>query len=455
MYVRDTIAAISTPAGEGGIGMIRVSGPDAERIATRLFRKKGGGFQSHLFYYGAIVDPESGGCIDEAMVVLMRAPRSYTREDVLEIHSHGGTLVVQKVLQLVLRDGARLAQPGEFTRRAFLNGRIDLAQAEAVIDIIRSKTDLALEVAQSQREGSLSRRIGEIKGGLVQLLALLEAHIDFPEEDIEPASRDEIALKVAEFSREIGGMIATYAEGRILREGIAVLIAGRPNVGKSSLLNSLLREKRAIVTSIPGTTRDIIEEVVNIRGIPLRLIDTAGIRETEDLIEQEGVRLTMEQIPRADLILFMVDASHPLSSEDIAIYDAIRDKRHVVVLNKSDLLEQPVASFPLDEITCSISALTGEGLGSLKDLIADLFLHGKLGDRRAQLFISNSRHRDALERANVSLQRFSENYSLAGGQLELLAADLREVVQALGEITGETTTDDLLDLIFSQFCIGK
>ncbi|MBI1919991.1 MAG: tRNA uridine-5-carboxymethylaminomethyl(34) synthesis GTPase MnmE [Geobacter sp.] len=455
MYLRDTIAAISTPAGEGGIGIVRVSGPDAERIAARIFRKKEGGFQSHLFYYGAIVEPETGFCLDEAMAVLMHAPRSYTREDVLELHSHGGTLVVQNVLQLALREGARLAEPGEFTRRAFLNGRIDLAQAEAVIDIIRSKTDLALEVAQSQREGSLSHRIGEMKGGLVQLLALLEAHIDFPEEDIEPASRDEISARVAGFTLEIGEMLATYGEGRILREGIAVLIAGRPNVGKSSLLNSLLREKRAIVTSIPGTTRDIIEEVVNIRGIPLRLMDTAGIRETEDLIEQEGVRLTREQIPRADLILFIVDASLPLSDEDLAIYEVIRAKPHVVLLNKSDLLEQPVASFPRDAVTCSISALTGEGLDALKDQIADMFLHGRIDDARSQVLINNSRHRDALERASIPLQRFSENYTLLGGLLELLAADLREAVNALGEITGETSTDDLLDLIFSQFCIGK
>ena len=317
MYVQDTIAAISTPCGEGGIGVIRVSGPEAGRIAADIFRKKrNGGLVSHRFYYGSIIDPAGGASLDEAMVVLMQGPRSYTREDVLEIQCHGGYLIVQRILALVLRQGARLAEPGEFTKRAFLNGRIDLVQAEAVIDVIRSKTDAALALAQHQREGLLSRRIAAVREHLVHALALIEAHIDFPEEEVGALTTAEIVRLSGLAATEIESLLGGFSEGKVLREGVSVLIAGKPNVGKSSLLNTLLREKRAIVTSVPGTTRDIIEEVVNIGGLPVRMLDTAGVRQTDDLVEQEGVQLTLERIPQADLVLFMVDVSRPFDDED-------------------------------------------------------------------------------------------------------------------------------------------
>ncbi|HMN03778.1 MAG TPA: tRNA uridine-5-carboxymethylaminomethyl(34) synthesis GTPase MnmE, partial [Geobacter anodireducens] len=338
MYVEDTIAAISTAAGEGGVGIVRVSGPDAPSIARRVFRRgSNGDFESHRFYYGTIVDFDTGQVVDEAMAVLMVRPRSYTREDVLEIQCHGGYLVTRRVLELVLAAGARLAEPGEFTRRAFLNGRIDLVQAEAVIDVIRAKTDAALALAQRQRQGWLSQRLDMVMTELRQALALVEAFIDFPEDDIDPAAQDALTVHARKAAETVAELIAGFDEGRVLREGVAVLIAGKPNVGKSSLLNTLLQEKRAIVTSVPGTTRDIIEEVVNIRGLPLRMIDTAGIRETEDIVEKEGVRLTLEKIPEADLVLLVIDGSRPLDDDDWMILAALTGKRIILVENKCDL----------------------------------------------------------------------------------------------------------------------
>ena len=456
MYVKDTIAAISTPVGEGGIGIIRVSGDAAPQVATQLFRGiTDGGLQSHRFYYGELVDPGTGNFIDEVMLVLMRAPRSYTREDVLEIHCHGGSLVVQKVLDLVLMQGARLADPGEFTRRAFLNGRIDLVQAEAVIEVIRSKTEASLALAQHQRQGLLSQRIGVIKDEVVHALALLEAYMDFPEEDIPPADYDEIARRAGRAASGIEELLAGFREGRVLREGVAVLLAGKPNVGKSSLLNTLLREKRAIVTAIPGTTRDIIEEVINIRGLPVRLLDTAGIREALDLVEQEGVRLTLEKIPQADLVLFMVDSSRPFDSEDHLLFDNLVGRRFILVKNKVDLpafidLPDPLRGVPMVEI----STHTGEGIDLLRQVIHDSFLRDGVVDSREYVAISQARQRDVLAKGRDALESFRQN--LAVGQTpELLAIDLRDVLRAVGEVTGETTPDDILELIFQRFCIGK
>lgn len=456
MYVKDTIAAISTPVGEGGIGIIRVSGDAAPQVATQLFRgTTDGGLQSHRFYYGELVEPGKGNVIDEVMLVLMRAPRSYTREDVLEIHCHGGSLVVQKVLDLVLMQGARLAEPGEFTRRAFLNGRIDLIQAEAVIEVIRSKTETALALAQHQREGLLSQRICVIKDEVVHALALLEAYIDFPEDDIPPADYDEIARRAERAASGIGELLAGFREGRVLREGVAVLLAGKPNVGKSSLLNTLLREKRAIVTAIPGTTRDIIEEVINIRGLPVRLLDTAGIREAVDLVEQEGVRLTLEKIPQADMVLFMVDSSRPFDSEDQLLFDNLVDRRFILVKNKSDLpasidLPPSLRGVP----TVEISTHTGEGIDLLRQMVHDTFLRDGAVDSREYVAISQARQRDVLARGRDALESFRQNLA-AGQTAELLAIDLRDVLRAVGEVTGETTPDDILDLIFQRFCIGK
>lgn len=456
MYVQDTIAAISTPLGEGGIGVIRVSGPEAERIAATIFiRKRNGGLASHRFYYGSVIDPASGDVLDEALLVYMRAPHSYTREDVLEIQCHGGYLVVQRLLAVVLGEGARLAEPGEFTKRAFLNGRIDLVQAEAVIDVIRSKTDAALALAQHQREGILSQRIAAVRERLLHALALVEAHIDFPEEEVGSLAIAEIGRLTREGRGEIAALLAEFGEGKVLREGVSVLIAGKPNVGKSSLLNTLLREKRAIVTSVPGTTRDIIEEVVNIGGLPVRMLDTAGVRKTEDVVEQEGVRLTLERIPLADLVLFMVDGARPFDDEDRMILDALGASQTILVVNKSDL--PAVIDLP-DSLagreTVAISTLTGEGIERLREAIRDTFLHGRAVDGREFVALSHARHRDALVRAEGLLARFLGSLD-SGTDLELLACELRDVLDAVGEVTGETTPDEVLDLIFSRFCIGK
>lgn len=456
MYHKDTIAAISTPLGEGGIGIVRVSGPAAEEIARSFFsRKPSGGFQSHRFYYGEILDPDSGDCVDETMLVLMRAPRSYTCEDVLEIQCHGGYLIVQKVLQLVLRAGARLAEPGEFTKRAFLNGRIDLLQAEAVIEVIRGKTEAALALAQHQREGLLSKRIAAVKEGIVTSLAFIEAYLDFPEEDIDLPGVHQIKAATQTSLQLIEELLSGFQQGKVIREGVSVLIVGKPNVGKSSLLNTLLKEKRAIVTSIPGTTRDIIEEVVNIKGLPVTLLDTAGIRDTGDEIEQEGMKLTMEKIPLADLILFVVDASKSFDNEDMLIMDAVLKRPFLVVANKKDLptvlqLPEQIGSAPV----VAISARDGAGIEDLRTAIFERFVHGQALDGRDFTALSQARHRDALDRSKKSLLSFLKNFAIEI-PFEIAAIDLRDALHALDEVTGETTTDDILDQIFTRFCIGK
>ena len=455
MYVRDTIAAISTPVGEGGIGIVRISGPASLPIARSIFTaKSNGGLKSHRFSYGDVVHPDTGDLVDEAMLVFMKGPNSYTREDVVEVQCHGGTLVVSRILSLVLAEGARLAEPGEFTKRAFLNGRIDLVQAEAVMDVISSRTDASLALAQHQREGLLSKRISVVKDGILYALAYVEALIDFPEDDVDVAVETDVLGRVAPALAELDTLIEGFDEGRVLRDGVSVVIAGKPNVGKSSLLNTLLKEKRAIVTSVPGTTRDLIEEVVNINGLPVKLLDTAGIRESEDQVEQEGVRLSLDRIPKADLVLFVVDGSTPFGEEDAVILDAIGTKSCIVVRNKSDL---PVLA--LLPATCSaplvgISTLNGTGVAELRDAISNAFMHGVAIDGREFVAVSKARHRDALLKARLSLQSFVANLH-AGVNMELLPVDLREALDAVGEVTGETTADDVLDRIFSSFCIGK
>jgi tRNA modification GTPase len=456
MYIRDTIAAISTPPGNGGIGIVRVSGAQAAAISDTIFRPaKSGGLQSHRFYFGAICDPNTGETIDEAMVVLMRAPRSYTREDVLELHCHGGMLVVERVLALTLASGARLADPGEFTRRAFLNGRIDLVQAEAVMDIIGSQTEAALRLAQRQREGVLSHRIDEARRFLLHALALVEAYIDFPEDDLGEADNAAVASAVNGARRIIAELLSGFDDGRILREGISVLIIGKPNAGKSSLLNRLLNENRAIVTHIPGTTRDIIEETINLGGLPVRLLDTAGIRLTSDMIEQAGITRAMDKIPLADLVLFVLDASRPFDNEDRFIWDALSASTVITVLNKSDL---PNSIALPDEMAANrlvpISAFSGEGVETLKMEVRRTFLHETTLDSREFVAISRARHRDALVSADVIMDGVMAALQ-SDFELELLAVDLRDALAAIGSVTGQTTTDDVLDLIFSSFCIGK
>ncbi len=456
MYLHDTIAAISTPLGEGGIGIIRISGERAEQIGLAIFsRKPRGGFKSHRFYYGTISDPADCRVLDEAMVVLMRAPRSYTCEDVLEVQCHGGYLLIQQLLTLVLRQGARLAAPGEFTRRAFLNGRIDLVQAEAVIDVIRGKTDAALALAQQQRAGILSERIDAIRERIVRALALVEAHIDFPEEEIDANAWSEAALLAGEALAAAVRLLAGFDEGKALREGVSVVIAGKPNVGKSSLLNTLLREKRAIVTAIPGTTRDVIEEVVNIRGLPVRVLDTAGICETEDPIEREGVLRALDKIALADLALFVLDASRSMDHDDLFIAEKLCGKKFLVVLNKCDLPERIVLSAPFaPDAAVRISTHSGAGIEELHKAIHEEFLHGRVVDSREYVVLSNVRQRDALEGCRLALERFLAG-AAAALNLELLAIELRDALQAVGAVTGETRNDQILDLIFQQFCIGK
>lgn len=456
MYIRDTIAAVSTPPGNGGIGIVRVSGAQAAAIGETIFKPvNNGGLKSHRFYFGSIHDPDTGEVVDEAMAVIMRSPRSYTLEDVLELHCHGGILVVERVLTVALRCGARLAEPGEFTRRAYLNGRIDLVQAEAIMDIIGSQTDAALRLAQHQREGLLSRRISEARDSLLTALSLVEAYIDFPEDDLGAADTAAIEAAVATAQGIIGALLAGFDDGRVLREGISVLIMGKPNAGKSSLLNRLLNENRAIVTHIPGTTRDIIEETVNLGGLPVRLLDTAGIRHTSDVIEQEGINRALEKIPLADLVLFVCDSSRPFDTEDRLILDALANRKVIVVLNKVDLpraLDLPDVFEGMPQQP--ISASSGEGVEALKEAVKTAFLHDSSLDSREFVAISRARHRDALARADEILERF-RNALETGLGLELLAVDLREALSAVGSVTGQTTTDDVLDKIFSSFCIGK
>lgn len=456
MYLTDTIAAVSTPVGEGGIAVIRISGPDSLRILSSLFRrKKDGGFLSHRFYYGDIVSPDNGAVVDEAMCVFMGAPRSFTCEDVVEIQCHGGTLIIQKILALVLASGARLAEPGEFTRRAFLNGRIDLLQAEAVIDVIRGKSEASLTVARQQSDGSLSAALIRVRDTIRQALALAEAYVDFPDEDMGENDIAQFSRQLTTAFSEIDKLVASYEEGKLLREGVSVLIAGKPNVGKSSLLNTLLKEKRAIVTSVPGTTRDLIEEVVNINGLAVKLLDTAGIRNPEDPVELEGVNLALQRIPSADLILYLLDASQNFDSDDRLVADSLSGLNTLIVFNKADL---PVKlNLPADLRgfkTASISTLTGEGVEDLKKLIVETFLHGKAIDSREHVLLTKVRHRDTLLSVAAILKSLiNAPEKLVHG--ELVAIDLREILHLLGQITGETATDDILDLIFSQFCIGK
>ena len=456
MYLEDTIAAIATPVGCGGIGIVRVSGPDASGIAGKVFIKQGnGGLESHRFYYGRIVDPVDNSMIDEGMGVMMRAPRSYTREDVFELHCHGGYLIVQRVLDACLRAGARLSDAGEFTRRAFLNGRIDLCQAESIIDLINSRTEMSLAFAQSQREGTLSARLGEITGLLRNALALIEAFIDFPEEDLDAATQGQIESFVDRSRGSLGVLLDSYAHGKVIRDGISVLLAGKPNVGKSSLLNTLTLEQRAIVSHIPGTTRDVLEEIINIDGLPVRIIDSAGIRDSHDEIEQEGIRRSLEKLALADLVLYLVDGSAAIDSMDRDLMQAITGKRFITVVNKTDLphvLDEN--ELPAGAQIVHVSSKNGSGIDQLRSAIFHSFVSERVLTSRDHVAITSVRHRDILTRALVGLDTLRSQLT-SGASGELLAIDLRDSLAVIGEITGETTPDAILDIIFSSFCIGK
>ena len=460
MNLSDTIAATATPVGEGGIGIVRISGADAEKIAHTLFKpyNKPRTFASHHLYFGTIVNPADNASLDTALMAIMKKPKSFTGETVVEFHCHGGQLVLQRVLEVILRQGARLAEPGEFTKRAFLNGKMDMAQAEAVIDLIRAKTDLSLKLAQSQLEGVLSQKINQIKNAVVNLLVPLEAGLDFPdEEDVTILSDSEIKQSLKQIKNEIKQLLSTYEEGKVLKEGISCIILGRPNVGKSSLLNLLLKEERAIVTPIPGTTRDIIEEVVNIKGIPLRLMDTAGLRETEDEIESIGIKFTMKRLESSHMVLFVVDISGGEFAEDIKILETITDKKTIIIGNKMDkATEKSVKSFHhgfKGRTTVEISALLNKGIEELRQIIYKQAI-GHKTDEFTGMVISHARHKVNLEQASKAMVKAEETLN-NGLSREFIAVELKEAVERLGEITGAVTTEDILDRIFSQFCIGK
>lgn len=450
----DTIAAISTPIGEGGLAVVRISGKDALRIADAVFfppsskSPKPGQAASHTIHYGTIRRDDR--TVDEVMLTVLRAPRTFTREDMIEISCHGGILPAKLVLDSLLAAGARLATAGEFTKRAFLNGRIDLAQAEAVADLIHSRTELALEAANEQLAGKLSRRIEELRDQMVQTLAHIEAHIDFPDEDIAPDTREKLIQRLERGVAFMDSLLRTATEGRILRQGIRAAIVGRPNAGKSSLLNQLLGHDRAIVSPIPGTTRDTIEETANIRGIPVIFIDTAGLRESQDELEAEGIRRSRQSLARAELVLHVLDSSQPLSAEEAELLKEASPAKRIVVLNKSDLPRQLKVELPE---SIAVSCATGEGLEKLKDAIRDRVWKGQAGGEMLEVMI-NARHQDALRRARNQTLATIEALR-AGHPLELAAMDLRIATNAVGEIVGKTTTEDILDSVFSQFCIGK
>lgn len=454
----DTIAAVATPLGEGGLAVLRLSGPAALAIADQVFTPAGrtavkpSAAASHTLHYGRI--RQADRTLDEVLLAVMRAPRTFTREDVVEISCHGGVFVARQILQALLDAGARLASPGEFTRRAFLNGRIDLVQAEAVTDLIHARTELALGAANEQLAGTLSRQLDGAREDLLALLAHVEAHIDFPDEDIAPATRDQMLARLRTGVQRMDALLATAREGRVLRRGIRAVILGRPNVGKSSLLNRLLGHDRAIVSPVAGTTRDTIEETANIRGIPIVFIDTAGLRPAEDVIEQEGIRRTQAAAEAAELVLHVLDRTQPLEEQDHRDLAWSATKPRVLVLNKADL---PGLEWSLADAThtpqVAVSCSTGAGLESLKDAISALVWQGRAGGEMHEVMV-NARHEQALRRAREAAANAAQ--ALADGvSLELVALDLRVAVHALGEIVGKATTEDLLDSIFSQFCLGK
>lgn len=456
MSEHDTICAVSTPPGEGGIGIIRVSGRQSIEIAERIFRPKGvkdlRSVPSHSLHYGRIVDPATDEIIDEALLTVMRAPATYTREDVVEVNCHGGMAALRRTLVCLLAAGARPAEPGEFTKRAFLNGRIDLAQAEAVMDIIRAKTELSLRAANEQLIGGLSGEAANLRERMIGIVAGVEAGVDFPEEDVETPSGGPLAHEIESLLHEIDGMLSGFQYGRILREGYATAIVGRPNVGKSSLLNALLRQNRAIVTEVPGTTRDVLEEYLSIDGMPIRILDTAGIRHTHDLVEQEGVRRSLAAIARADIVLVVLDGAQPLVADDRRVIEEARGKTTIAVINKSDLARKLE---PLDwpERSVEISCKTGQGLDALRTSLLDAMHRGAVPPRE-HAWAVNERHRRALEQARGSMEKALASAS-AGLSPEFIALDLRDALDSVGLITGATYTEDILERIFRDFCIGK
>ncbi|WP_341482356.1 tRNA uridine-5-carboxymethylaminomethyl(34) synthesis GTPase MnmE [Bacillus kexueae] len=458
----DTIAAISTPMGEGAIAIVRLTGDDAVSIADRVFRspskKALTDVPTHTIHYGNIVDPKTEQTVEEVMVSIMRAPKTFTREDVVEINCHGGIASVNRVLELVLTNGARLAEPGEFTKRAFLNGRIDLSQAEAVMDLIRAKTDRAMNVALGQMEGRLSKLIKRLRQEILETLAHVEVNIDYPEyDDVEEMTHQILVEKAKYVQKEIEKLLQTSQQGKILREGLSTVIIGRPNVGKSSLLNSLVQENKAIVTDIPGTTRDVIEEYVNVRGVPLRLVDTAGIRETEDIVERIGVERSRQVLKEADLILLVLNYNENVSEEDRQLFEAVRGMDYIVIVNKTDLPQQ----IDLDEVTqlasgrpvVTTSLKEEKGIDDLEEAISSLFFSGNIqsGDLT---YVSNTRHIALLNQAKQAIEEALSGIE-QGVPIDIVQIDLTRSWELLGEIIGDAVHESLIDQLFSQFCLGK
>ncbi|WP_028778269.1 tRNA uridine-5-carboxymethylaminomethyl(34) synthesis GTPase MnmE [Shimazuella kribbensis] len=455
----DTIAAIATAMGESSIAIIRVSGQEALTLVDHIYQGKNKLIEatSHTVQYGHIVHPSTNEKVDEVLVTVMMAPRTFTRENVVEISCHGGLIAVEQTLELLLSTGVRLAEPGEFTKRAFLNGRIDLSQAEAVIDLIRAKTDKAAKVAIRQSEGKLSTHIRSLRSEIVETLAHLAVNVDYPEYDADVLTGQFVVERCKSMQTDLERLLQTARQGKILREGIATAIIGRPNVGKSSLMNALTQENKAIVTDIPGTTRDVIEEYVNVRGIPLKLLDTAGIRETEDIVEQIGVKRSEKALQSADLVLFMINHAESLQKEDLFLLEKIKAYPSLIIINKTDLPQQidyeVVQAKSGNKKMIPLSVKTENGLDQLEEAIKDMFFAGNI-DVNDQTYVSNARHIQLLEQAKASITEVISGVE-QGIPLDMAEIDMKNAWQSLGEVIGEAVAEDLIDQIFSQFCLGK
>ncbi len=456
----DTITSISTPMGEGAIGIVRLSGHDAVEIADKLYKGKHllKDVPTHTINYGHIIDPETEEVVEEVMVSVLRAPRTFTREDIVEINCHGGILTINRVLELTMTYGARMAEPGEYTKRAFLNGRIDLSQAEAVMDFIRSKTDRASKVAMNQIEGRLSDLVKRQRQSILEILAQVEVNIDYPEyDDVEDATTEFLLERSQEIKQEIQKLLDTGVQGKIMREGLSTVIVGKPNVGKSSMLNNLIQDNKAIVTEVAGTTRDVLEEYVNVRGVPLRLVDTAGIRETEDIVERIGVERSRKALSEADLILFVLNYNEPLTEDDRKLYEVIKNEDAIVIINKTDLeqridlaeVETMVGDMPIIQT----SMLQQQGIDELEIQIRDLFFGGEV-QSQDMTYVSNSRHISLLKQAKNAIQDAIDAAEM-GVPMDMVQIDLTRTWEILGEIIGESASEELIDQLFSQFCLGK
>ncbi|WP_203663702.1 tRNA uridine-5-carboxymethylaminomethyl(34) synthesis GTPase MnmE [Lacticaseibacillus sp. 53-4] len=454
----DTIAAISTPPGEGAISIVRLSGETAVQTANKLFKGKDlTKVATNTINYGHIIDPDSGEVVDEVMASVMRAPRTYTCEDIVEINCHGGIVGTNRVLQLVLGAGARMAEPGEFTKRAFLNGRVDLTEAESVMDLIRAKTDRAMQVAVDQLDGDLRKLITNLRQEILEVLAQVEVNIDYPEYDTDEMTTKMLREKAELVLGRVDELLQTANQGKVLRDGLATAIVGRPNVGKSSLLNHMLQEDKAIVTDVPGTTRDVLEEYVNVRGVPLKLVDTAGIRKTEDKVEKIGVERSRKAITQADLVLLVLDASQPLTAEDRELITLTKDKKRIVVLNKQDLPQQldmaELANLVPEAQLIRTSMLDVSGVDALDKQIKNLFFGG-IENSQSTVMVTNARQSGLLRQAKASLKSVLAGID-AGMPIDLVQIDMTAAWDKLGEITGDAAPDELITQLFSQFCLGK